>query len=289
MKRPPVALGYRAHGAHAKAVVGPVALARDRETVVRESGHARVIVLHAHRHHPLEAADRERDGAALLVVDAADCLDGVVQCVAKERVDVRGRHEVERGAVGHHREHDALARAREALLGEDGVQGLVAGLHHRVVDVDLPGDVAEHRAIDRSPSVCEVADLMPDVMALDVDGLDVLAAEAVLTLSLGEQALGLHALVLRVLCVEQLVLRKQHEHADKRVHAAKEQQVVEGHALEREPLDDEVKAYDHDDHDGKHGEHEAVLDVEQTVECHASGEEDVSQEIDEGRHTNGDD
>ena len=142
--------------------------------------------------------------------------------VAKERVDVRRRHEAEGSAVCHDGEHDALARAREALLGEDGVQGLVAGLHHRVIHVNLARDVGEHGAVHHGAAVREVADLVANVVTLDVDGLDVLAAQVVLTLALGEQAFGLGALVVRVLGVEQLVLGKEHKDADERVHQSQQ-------------------------------------------------------------------
>ena len=65
----------------------------------------------------------------------------------------------------------------------------------------------------KTVTVREVADLMADVVALDVDGVDILLGEAVLALPLCQQALGLGLLVAHAPCIEDLVLGKEHEGA----------------------------------------------------------------------------
>ena len=70
--------------------------------------------------------------------------------------------------------------AVEALLGEDGVQGVVSALDHGVVDAHLAADLAEHALVHGGAPACQRADLVLEVVALDVDGLDVLSAHLVL-------------------------------------------------------------------------------------------------------------
>ena len=207
-----VALDGAAHAADAKAVVGVVALAAAGQVAVKLRLHG-IEVLDAHGHHGAAPSHVERYVAALRVLDGPRRLYGVVQGVSEERVDVGGGNKAQRGAVGNARECDVLLGAGQALLGENGVQGLVAGLDHGVVHVDLARDVLQGLAVHHVAPVREVADLMADVVALDVDGVDILLGEAVLALPLCQQALGLGLLVAHAPCIEDLVLGKEHEGA----------------------------------------------------------------------------
>ncbi len=189
-ERPAVALDDRTHAAGAEPVVEVVALGGCGQPVGKAQVDAGVaIVLHVDRGHARALAHDERDRAQFGVGELAHRLDRVVEGVAKERVEVRGCHEVEGRPVGDAGQGGRALLAEQALLGEDGVKGLVAGADQRVVHVDLARKVVEDGVVHGRAAVRQVPNLVAKVVALDVDRLDVGAGQLVLALALGEEAL----------------------------------------------------------------------------------------------------
>ena len=175
---PAVALGDLAHRARPEAVVRLVWLGRQRHAVRAEAPLAVVEVLDMDARAAHGAPDDERDRAASGVCELAGGLDGVVERVAEERIEVRRRHVAERLPVRGARERDPACLADQAFLGKDRVERLVARLYAGVVEPDLAGEVVEHGAVHDRAARRELADLVAQVVAFDVDGLDVLLRHA---------------------------------------------------------------------------------------------------------------
>ena len=125
-----------------------------------------------------------------------------------------------------------------------------------------------------------MADLVADIVALDVDGLDVFAAQAVLALALGEHALGLGLLVAHAARVEDLVLGKEHERADERMHEADQHEAREADAVPDEGLDHDVEADDHEYDHNEHREHGLVFCQGESPTVNLSDKHQVAKGID---------
>ena len=68
------------------------------------------------------------------------------------------------------------------------------------------------------------------------------------------------------------------------MHKAQHHKKAEERALERERLDDDVKANDHDDHHREHREHHPVLHLDEPLDVDPPDQEVVARGVDHGGH-----
>ena len=71
---------------------------------------------------------------ALVLVEAHDRFDRIIERVAEQRIHVGGEHEAERPTVDHASERYLVVRATQTLFGKYRVEHLVIGAHCRIVD-----------------------------------------------------------------------------------------------------------------------------------------------------------
>lgn len=107
-----------------------------------------------HGHGPA-AAHIHHDGAVAGGVEPRHGLEGVVQGVAEEAVDVALLHGCEGGPVDDAGQRRPAFEGRKVLLGEDGVQGAVSGAVEGV-----PGRRVPPHRLGEAPPHTAVADLL---------------------------------------------------------------------------------------------------------------------------------
>ena len=151
-------------------MVAIVRLGGDGQVLGKAQG-AREVIFHMRGDHAARALDRHADDAAGGIFDLAHGLDGVVDGVAEEGIDIRRLHELQAAAVDDAVELDALFLTEKGLFGDEDIQRLVARLYGAVVDVDGAAELF-HLVFFDVHLFAEGADHLFQVVALDVDEVD---------------------------------------------------------------------------------------------------------------------
>ena len=163
---------------HFDGVVGGAGVSGLRRTVGADD---------VHHHEALAGADQQVDAAALRLGHLHGALDGVVEHIGKEGVEVAGLKKAQTAAVRHRIELDAAGFAEQRFFGEHHVQHLVAGVAAGVVElcrllglVDVGLQLRVGRVGRRARHLAEGGDLKLQLMAALVDDLDVLPRHLIL-------------------------------------------------------------------------------------------------------------
>ena len=163
----------------------------------------------------------------------------------------------------------------QALLREDDVESIVSRLDRRVIDAHLALEVAQRLGIGAPVIAMQVANLVLEVMAFDVDGLDALLGEAILLLLLLHHAGEGRHLASELAVVEHLELDHEGEHARHAMTRAQGEEHRQGNAKAWQNLVGHVEADVHEN-DGSHQqERRTILHVDHAVLLHGlyKGEE----------------
>ena len=128
----------------------------------------------------LPPAYKQVDHAAVILLLGCS-VDGLVEQVREQRVQVTRLDGRKAGAIGHAVQADALGLTQQALFGQDDVQHLIAGGSVGVVHPGrLLGLVKALRCGLVGLQAAQVGDLNLELMALAVDDLHVLPCDLVL-------------------------------------------------------------------------------------------------------------
>ena len=139
-------------------------------------------------------------------------MDGVVQQVSEQGVDIHVLEEAQPPAVGDAADDNVVFLAVQAFLREDDIQRPAAGAHHGIVNVD--GLLHLGQGLGGHPgAAADGADLVAHVVAFPVDLVDGLAGDLVLVPVLPPQLVDDFQLVLQIALHQQGELRDKDEHA----------------------------------------------------------------------------
>ena len=169
LHRPAVLFDEQLHALHAIAVAKAVRLRGLRQAILKGEPTGKEVLLVDEQHAAIQCGDRQADEPLVGRCQLFDGIDGVVEHVAKQGIDVVVLHKGEGAAVGHVRKGDVLRQAEPAFAGQHGIErgipcvadGVIV-LHGLIERIDL---LARHEGgQDRK--------LMFQIVRLEVEKVD---------------------------------------------------------------------------------------------------------------------
>ena len=193
-------------------MIVPIRLGGDGQAALEGALAVKIVVRLDHEHIAV-GLHHQVDHPPLPLLDGLDRLQGVVDDVAEQAVQIAVVHKGEPAPVRHAGKRNAVLLAVEALFREQDVQKLVARLHLGVVDGDAFLEVGHRLGPHLLPLGRQRAQLIADVVALDVDQVDGVPGYLVLPLALVDGVLEVFHLLLELPLLHRPGGEQQHDGA----------------------------------------------------------------------------